>query len=238
MINKECRVARQEIDELELTERPSEGVAAHLQACAACREFQSQRAELRALVGSLEPVAAPADFDMRLRAKIAAERSGQTQPFTFARLLSTPALAAAALFVAVAGSLVWVAQRDPGTSAPQVTQSAPANPEKVDKASPPETGTSVVSVNDQTPKAGSDELATEGGRKRTALRPRSRDFSVLPARTISQGDQAFVNVPSKPVVVGLEDERGTTRKTVPAVSFGAQSLVDNRVPASYSGRVW
>jgi hypothetical protein len=61
---------------------------------------------------------------------------------------------------------------------------------------------------------------------------------MLPADAIRQGDQAFVNVPSKAVVVGLEDSRGTTRKTVPPVSFGAQSLVDNRVPASYSGRVW
>ena len=61
------------------------------------------------------------------------------------------------------------------------------------------------------------------------------------ARIIRQGDQAYVNAPSKPVVFALEDERGTKRKiSLPPVSFGSQSLVDNRVPVSYTGnsRIW
>ena len=68
-----------------------------------------------------------------------------------------------------------------------------------------------------------------------------QDYSVLPADSIRQGDQAYVNAPSKPVVFALEDERGTKRKiSLPPVSFGSQSLVDNRVPVSYTGnsRIW
>lgn len=64
---------------------------------------------------------------------------------------------------------------------------------------------------------------------------------MLPADPIRQGDQAYVNAPSKPVVFALEDERGTKRKiSLPPVSFGSQSLVDNRVPVSYTGnsRIW
>jgi len=35
------------------------------------------------LVGALEPVVAPADFDVRLRARIARERETHQQPFIF-----------------------------------------------------------------------------------------------------------------------------------------------------------
>ncbi len=68
-----------------------------------------------------------------------------------------------------------------------------------------------------------------------------RITACCPPVTIRQGDQAYVNAPSKPVVFALEDERGTKRKiSLPPVSFGSQSLVDNRVPVSYTGnsRIW
>ena len=70
MRSLECRFTRQQIDELELGERPSERATAHLSLCAACRDFRAERNELRQLVGSLEPVVAPADFEMRLRGEI------------------------------------------------------------------------------------------------------------------------------------------------------------------------
>jgi len=75
MRSLECRVTRQQIDELELGERPSERATAHLSLCAGCRDFRSERNELRQLVGSLESVVAPADFEMRLRARIAREQA-------------------------------------------------------------------------------------------------------------------------------------------------------------------
>ena len=126
MRSLECRVTRQQIDELELGERPSERATAHLSLCAGCRDFRAERNELRQLVGSLEPVVAPADFEMRLRARIAREQSPSREPF-FARLIRTPALAAAALFVMVGGTLVWVAQRDiePSTQVATVQQPSP-----------------------------------------------------------------------------------------------------------------
>ena len=75
MRSLECRFTRQQIDELELGERPSERATAHLSLCAGCRDFRAERNELRQLVGSLEPVVAPADFEMRLRARIAREQA-------------------------------------------------------------------------------------------------------------------------------------------------------------------
>ncbi|HEX5701973.1 MAG TPA: hypothetical protein VFX97_01995 [Pyrinomonadaceae bacterium] len=240
MRSLECRFTRQQIDELELGERPSERATAHLSLCAGCRDFRAERNELRQLVGSLDPVVAPADFEMRLRARIAREQAPSREPF-FARLIRTPALAAAALFVMVGGTLVWVAQRDiepspqvatvqqpsPGATASHSPDTAPAPSDTTDVNTPDEAAQTASSVTPRKRGAGS--------------RVRSEDHSVLPARTIHQGDQAYVNAPSKPVVFAVEDERGTKKKiSLPPVSFGSQSLVGNRVPVSYTGnsRVW
>ncbi|MGQ0762367.1 MAG: hypothetical protein ACT4OT_10200 [Acidobacteriota bacterium] len=240
MRSLECRVTRQQIDELELGERPSERATAHLSLCAGCRDFRAERNELRQLVGSLESVVAPADFEMRLRARIAREQSSSQEPF-FARLIRTPALAAAALFVMVGGTLVWVAQRDIEPSAPVATVQQPS---PVAKASDSATTTSAaIDVAEATPSDEGAQTVSSGTtrKNRVGFRGRSQDYSVLPADSVRQGDQAYVNAPSKPVVFALEDERGTKRTiSLPPVSFGSKSLVDNRVPVSYTGnsRIW
>ena len=241
MRSLECRLVRQQIDELELDERPSERASAHLSLCAGCREFRAERIELRQLVGSLESVVAPADFEMRLRARIAREQSNRRQEPLLARLIRTPALAAAALFVVVGGALVWVAQRDIEPAAPVATvRPSPVVKPSDSNATTPvgkettEANTSIDQVAENVP-----GIATR--KNRTSPRGRAQDYSVLPANSIGQSDQAYVNAPSKPVVFALEDERGTKRKiSLPPVSFGSQSLVDNRVPVSYTGnsRIW
>ena len=248
MKSRDCRATRQEIDELEFGSQPSQLATTHLAACEACRQFRDERAELRELVGSLERVGAPPDFDMRLRARIAAERSNNRQQSIFGRLLSTPALVAAALFVIVAGSVLWIAQKqtpstvgtpnlvatnNANTGAGSATQLNPT-PATVDTARTPSSGTDVIA------QAGGNPVHKNRGLSRSG---RSQDFASLPATSIRQSDadQAYVNAPSKPVVFSLEDERGATRKiSLPPVTFGAQNLVDNRMQASYSGnsRVW
>lgn len=241
MRSLECRFTRQQIDELELGERPSERASAHLSLCAGCRDFRAERNELRELVGSLESVVAPADFEMRLRARIAREQPPSRQEPLFARLIRTPALAAAALFVMVGGTLVWVAQQDIEPSAPVATVQQPSPP-----ANPSDTNTTAVGSDTTDASTSSDEVAENvpnvpARKHRAGSRVRSQDYSVLPADPIRQSDQAYVNAPSKPVVFALEDERGTKRKiALPPVSFGSQSLVDNRVPVSYTGnsRIW
>lgn len=240
MRSLECRLTRQQIDELELGERPSERATAHLSLCAACRDFRAERTELRQLVGSLESVVAPADFEMRLRARIAREQSPSQEPL-FARLTRTPALAAAALFVAVGGGLVWVAQRNqPSAPVATVQQTSPlAKATASNTTKPvPSDSTEATTANDEVAENVPSVLARKS---RAGSRVRSQDYSVLAAESVRQGDQAYVNAPSKPVVFALEDERGTKRKiTLPPVSFGSQSLVNNRVPVSYSpnSRIW
>lgn len=242
MINKECRKTRREIDELELGHRPSLQATAHMAACIACREFQAERTSLRELVGSLEPVVAPPDFDMRLRARIAAEKYDNPQQPFFARLVSTPALAAAALFVIVAGSVFWISRRP----------SAPVTPSKpeVAKNNVPNAPSTVNQPNPAGATPVSDEgndVATAGPiktvhRSRGSRAVDSEDSLARGAESIRQTDSDQAYVPSRPVEFALQNERGKTRKiSLPPVSFGAQNLVsDNRREVAYSptSRVW
>ena len=109
---KDCRATRREIDESELNQELSEQARSHVASCAACGDFRAERISLRELVGSLEPVAAPGDFEMRLRARLASDRQARTrQPFIFRFVTGTPAIAAAAVLVIFALSLVWFTQR-------------------------------------------------------------------------------------------------------------------------------
>src|SRR3977135_2589316 len=113
MNGKECRATRREIDESDLNQSLSGQARSHVALCSACQGFLLERTSLRELVGSLEPVSAPGDFEMRLRARIAGERPNHArQPFVFRFVSSTPAIAVTAFVVLLGVSLVWFAQRN------------------------------------------------------------------------------------------------------------------------------
>jgi len=152
-------------------------------------------------------------------------------------------LAAAALFVIVAGSVYWIARR-PGNPAvtpnnPEVANKietndpATVNPPAADNATAPSDEGHDVAVNN--PNRG-------GHRNRGSRTGGSQDEFVQPAGVIRQSDSDQAYVPSRPVEFALQNERGQTRKiSLPAVSFGAQNLVsDTRREIAYSpsSRVW
>lgn len=102
-----CQLCRTEIEELELGARLSDAARAHVDACLPCGAFYDERLSLRKLVGSLDPVAAPADFDFRLRARLAAAGNGGNHRFSFRSLIaSAPALAMAASFALLVAAVV------------------------------------------------------------------------------------------------------------------------------------
>ena len=254
---KECRATRREIDEG--GEQLSAPALQHVALCAPCLAFQSERARLRELLTSLEPVTAPADFDFRLRARIAAqtERSGPRSFFSgFA--LSTPAMAVAALvIVALGGSIVWIAQRG-AKQAPTVAvnssgQVKAGNSTATDNAAPPIKQPSAREGTTETvsPNHGPDAptYLVRGGRpqfKDPGQPGRlSRDLSAGSAPSIKQGqnpDAVYVSAPVKPMVLSLQDDNGATRRiSLPPVSFGSQRLlVGSRVVpvSSTNDRVW
>ena len=258
---KACRLARREIDESELNLRLSDQIQAHVASCPSCRDFRDERIRLRQLVGSLEPVTAPADFDVRLRARIAAERQRPARASLFPHfLMSTPAMAAAAVIVMLAASIVWFSQRN-GNQSPTVAQRGAAserqrngeastasketNPNPASDASFPKTAQpqeQAATLN------GSDATRDMNRKPNPGLvakgRTLSREFAVEPAEVIKQvpdsPGEISLSAPNKPLVVSVEDNRGATHRILlPPVSFGAQRLVDNRIPVSASNsRSW
>ena len=243
MNRKTCRIIRQHIDELEPGQQINETAQAHLDSCSSCRDFRIERGALCDLVASLQPVSAPADFEIRLRARIAAEQiKPHRQFFGFPFVVSTPALASAALMVLAVVSLVWFVQRrtpEPVHPTAQATlpvekaATAPASSAADDKHTGANDGNNLVAT------AGTP---VKVGKRQGPRESISRVFNERPARSIKQSEsnQVLVNAPREPLVISLENERGMTRKiSLPPVSFGSQSLVDNRIPvSSTTTRAW
>src|SRR5918998_5218438 len=101
-----CKAYRDETDAADLGAAPSSAARAHLALCDACRVFRDERGGLRRLWGGLGSVAAPADFEFRLRA---AMRAGGGGPRTGlqARLFK-PLSAALAACAAVAFTVAYL----------------------------------------------------------------------------------------------------------------------------------
>ncbi|HXI23159.1 MAG TPA: hypothetical protein VNG71_04725 [Pyrinomonadaceae bacterium] len=256
MNSNECRSVRQEIDQSELGRRLSESSESHVIGCASCAAFRAERTRLRELVGSLQPVTAPADFDLRLRARIAREQVQRSAPPSIFRLfMSTPAIAFAGLIVMVVGGLVWMNQRSEQPATPTASsQPAPPNP-----ATPADTTAQAgVKENQVTPAAetpkGRDlsiedqKLASVSRRNSTksssiASAPQSSDFNTSRAPSFQMSDRAgevSLTAPVKPMVVTVYDEKGGSRKILlPPVSFGSQRWTDRTTPVSMTNtRDW
>ena len=240
MMNKTCRATRREIDESDLHQALSDRALEHIQFCAPCQTFRNERTRLRDLVGSLDAVTAPADFEFRLRARLATQRPPRRQGFFSGFGFTVPATIAAGVLVILVGSVFWMNQTT-STRNPTVANSAgPTRPE--DKPAPAvkaQTGTGPVAVA-MTPNLSTSSRKSSGS-SASKTRIRSSDFNELTAQSIrgSDADGAVsLAAPVKPLVVSMEDDRGATRTiSLPPVSFGSQRLVDNRIPQGGS-RVW
>jgi hypothetical protein len=265
MKTMECRLAQQEVDQLELRAVLSNQTLAHLASCPACSEFREQRARLRELVGSLSPVTAPADFDLRLRARIAAQRQRAT-PRTFftSFVLSTPAMAAAGLVVIMAVSAVWFLQhradRAPEVASRQSSQPSGGNSKAIGASSATtkenvETGLSEDRSTGATIQSAGEPVQLVSNRRSSppfieTARPTqagmtSRDLGLGPAHSIKRGEpnagEVSVTAPLRPMVLSLQDDNGAIRTiSLPPVSFGSQRGLESRVvpviPAN--GRIW
>ena len=95
-------------------------VAAHLSSCPSCRSRQSALAAARTAFARLPPESAPADFDARLRRRLAPPR---TRRWTWTDLFAlTPALAAAAVVGFALFRLGWAPRP---ADAPNIEDSEP-----------------------------------------------------------------------------------------------------------------
>jgi hypothetical protein len=237
----ECKAIRQEIDHASPVGARSKLVTDHVRHCDECSTFESEHRTLLNLVGSLGTVAAPPDFDFRLRARLAREKSTSGNGGGFLSLLKPARLMAVASLVLLIGVGVVVVKNR------RATENQPSNT-VASKEAAPVPAASVATV-DNHEKALGTKLANVGGETPTpgptsrntqrttiaAFRRTSgsatREFGLSPASVSEKqlvNSSPIVRVPieDEPLTISIEDPRGTARTvSLPTVSFGSQRLM-------------
>ena len=244
MKDKRCEQTRRELDELVLNDEFSTAAAEHLQACADCREFQQQQMKLRQIVGSLGTVNAPADFDFRLRARLAADSQGGS--FRYWSLAVKSFATAAVLGVFAFGAfVVWQRGHQQPVGPQPDTKLAATQPPNNQPAAHIETGANksveptettfrnVTADNNKSARRKIERSLQASSRQKRSLV--AVEFSSERADIENQAKLAARTVAVFPIEtslqslrVSLDDGRGNARTvSFPAVSFGSQ-----RVPAT------
>ena len=242
MRDKQCEVIRRELEELTLNEEFSVATAAHIRGCADCREFQRQQTKLRQIVGSLGTVNAPADFDFRLRARLAAdsETSGVRYWSCAVRGLATVAVL---VVFGVGATIVW-----------QRMRTEPAGPVAQEQGAPPheqpaQAGAQVPLEPNRTEEPARSGLREESSvvaantpARRTVPRPAAFK-SRVPIATLERSSTAArvypitqpaldsatvfpIEASLQSVKISLDDGRGNARTiSFPTVTFGSQRVM-------------
>jgi hypothetical protein len=227
-----CSVVRQELDELKLSETGSASAIEHLRECAACREFHQQQTKLRQIVGSLGTVSAPADFDFRLRARLANDSSSAGLTWLFMR--RGFALATVLLVFATGAVLMRNVLNRPAREEVVTTTNQPAvvpEPPKQVETKTPEVNPLIATHSDKRPQT----IKSERPSAIVARAPRrivAEDFSSTRAEVISGQEPASefdgfpLDTSLQSFKVLLDDGRGNARTvSVPTVSFGSQRML-------------
>ena len=234
-----CRSVRREIDDAELGAHLSSLAYAHLKQCAECETFCEERTKLRDMVASLGIVAAPGDFEFRLRARLAGETRGSTRNFALSDLFGVRAATFALVLLAVVSALVFVSFRSPATnnvaSKPQPESTLNAvNPENDEKKGIAVAATPLP-VLPPTSIAGDQRVAK---RRQDRGSQSTRDFAGSQAKVFNQanlteGSNVFPIAASyQKLRLSVDNGRGNSRTiSLPGVSFGSQRSVSQNPSA-------
>jgi len=235
MRKNNCEVVRRELDELILGEACSTAATEHLRNCASCREFYEQQTKLRQIVGSLGTVEAPADFDFRLRARLA-QSNGSSVYWPFARR----GLAVAAMVVVFLVGVVVVRnvmnQRRPDYVAKRPEVQQPVKPAEVTpdvkEVKKPEQMLAGVSDNFTPVIRKTDRRSvTDYNKKRasSSFAISSTGAEVINGKLPVNMSAAFpIDASPQTFTVSLEDGHGNARTiSVPTISFGSQRIVQS-----------
>jgi hypothetical protein len=246
MRNKNCEVIRRELDELMLDGTSSTSAAEHLRECSDCREFNRTQTKLRRMVGSLGTVEAPADFDFRLRARLANDPASGA--FRYWPLVQR-GLAVAAVVIVIAFGVV-VVKNVLNTQKEVVAEKTPVpqqSPRQVEPA-PPNTTSSSEQTVAHVPTSGPEKNKSE---RQPQPAPRIKrltavDFGKQRAEVISAAEAANyeastvfpIDASLEPLRLSLDDGRGNAKTiSVPTIRFGSQRMLPNRNQLAEKG-IW
>lgn len=254
-MSSNCHHVRSEIEESLSEERLSPAIQAHLSICEHCASFAADRQKLQQLVASLGSVAAPADFDFKLRARLAAIRSPHSHGFLMGAFGFRP-LMLAALVLVLGLTLVLINLRSRSEQSPSAVASQPTLP-RANSSARPVNGAEVAATSSPIEEAstGADDrrpaatlqpvhqTSRRNERPARSERVRSADLSVAAAPILrplqSENGYAFpLDSSYQPLKVSVDDGRGKSRTiSLPRVSFGSsRALARNPAPIMASTR--
>ena len=245
MNKKTCKAIRLEIEEGNFNEPLQCATSEHLRLCAECREFYESELKLRQLVASIPQVEAPSDFDFRLRARLANERSRSSISFAS---LGVPSVVGAGLILLLGGVLVVRNMINSRQTPAFISSGVDKNAVKEVPANSPLPAASEEAQSDA-PHNRPDEPS--GPRRNPQLakvlanqrnRSIARDSSSVGATVVRRdtaiaGAQFPLLFPMQTLKVSVNDGRGVARTiSFPTVSFGSERVL-TRAGNSFQGSV-
>ena len=249
MNTHDCKTIQREIDEANLDARLTAEASEHLNSCDKCRRFHDDRRSLRGLMAELGTVGAPADFDFRLRARLAREKPSNG---FHSLLLSARSIAAVALLVLIAVVAVVVKNRmssagNPASaggtaikqgSTPQDVRNT-ATPSEIAPSRKDSLVNNVASDTGVGLKRAAVTVRNNGGRRNAATQRTGalagsrqrfsiRESAAGAAQVItpdSTGALVVVPVDAQAFKVSIDNGSGARTVFLPPVSFGSQRLL-------------
>lgn len=236
MRETKCETVRHELEELMLGDECSMYATQHLRECDDCREFHQKQTKLRQIVGSLGTVEAPADFDFRLRARLANESSSagfhlRSMHWSFAG----KGFAAATLVLLFVGGVVYVRttmhQSEKREVAEQRTEPPQPAPKPSENEASDQNPAPVVVASANAPRRVEGKRLVSPSKNPQLV---TVDSAVERAMLISNSQlhSAIFTIDTsaslEPFKVSLDDGRGNARTiSVPTITFGSQRVLPN-----------
>jgi len=238
----DCKAIRQQIGELEGDCETNATIQGHVQTCPMCRRFLEDEKSLRRLVASLVPVEAPADFDFRLRARLANERVSRPGLQRIGKIsFAGPAITVAAVAVLVVGIALFQ-QLKPVSEPPAIAlKNQTQRAEQPSAQSRHESQAQEIQVKSGEPEE--DRALKSSGlnaqaRRATMVSERPRrlvavDSAVTKASVVRQddlliGSESQLTIPVQTLKVSVDDGSGVSRTiSLPTVSFGSERVLTN-----------
>lgn len=257
----DCSNVRREIEEAASGEILASPARDHLRNCGACATFDKEQRQLKEMVASLGGIEAPADFDFKLRARLAA--SGSSRRGTFSgNGFGMRSIAFASLVLLFGLVVVVMNMRSRGVdSAPVAQAPAPATSDQaaqikqVEKNRQTKETPGVVAT--AAPKDAVPPVVQDSGRAASSIkrstsapqfvarngRVKATDLSATAAPVFrpetEMGSSVFpLGTSYQSLKVSVDDGRGSSRTiSLPTVSFGSSRvLARNPAPLMVSTR--
>jgi hypothetical protein len=232
MRETKCETVRHELEELMLGDECSMYATQHLRECAECREFHQKQTKLRQIVGSLGTIEAPADFDFRLRARLASESSSagfHLRSMSFA----SKGFAAATMVLLFVGGVVYVRTI---TNQPkmEVAEHRTEPPQPAPKPSQNEAGRQkpvpvvVASDTASSRRAAGERRVSPSKKPQLATVDSAVERPIVISNSQLQSAIFLIDASLEPLRVSLDDGRGNARTiSVATITFGSQKVLPN-----------